>query len=167
MIPQIDSWRSWTVLGGVFPLDLTQLAASTLEHRLPRSEWLTWVDQINRSATGARRPSFGDYTIQHGKYVPAPKTPGSISVRYTLEDEYLILRGRKPDSAIGVGFDQYYGHARYLTATSDYYGPGFSAGDSFIDGKRTAAVSPGDRRQWLAAGINHHLTATVEQLRAL
>lgn len=163
-LPALNGWRSWTVLAGVFPLDLADLDADTLEYRLPREEWLTWRRQVVAAPPGARRPSFGDFTVQYGEYVPALKVPGSLSVRYTLETEFLVLRGRKPNAAIGVGFDQYHGHARYLTAKSDYFGAAFSAGDAFINGKCATGKGPGDRRQWLAAAINHHLTATVAQL---
>lgn len=164
VIPALNDWRSWTVLAGTFPVDLADLDANQLEYRLPREEWLSWRSQIVGASLKVRRPSFGDFTIQCGEYVPAVKVPGSLSVRYSLETEFLILRGRKPNAAIGVGFDQYYGHARYLTAKADYYGATFSAGDAFIDAKCATGVQPGDRRQWLAAGINHHLTATVAQL---
>jgi T4 beta protein len=165
-IPSLDEWRSWTVLAGVFPLDLTEMDANQLEYRLPRDEWVVWRSQILAASARVRRPSFGDFTIQYGEYVPAPKVAGSLSVRYTLETEYLVLRGRRPNAGIGVGFDQYYGHARYPTAKADYYGATFSAGDEFIKGKCATGVGPGDRGQWLTAGINHHLTATVAQLAA-
>jgi hypothetical protein len=166
LIPELAMWRSWTVLAGVFPLDLREFEAEQLEHRVEREEWTVWHHQLALAA-GWRRPSFGDYTIQYGEYAPAPKTSGSLSLRYTLGTEWLILRGRKPNAAIGVGFDQYFGHAHYLTAHPEYYGAGFSAGDAFIDSKRAAGVPTGGRTQWLAAGINHHLTATVSQLREL
>ena len=164
VIPALDEWRSWTVLAGVFPLNLVELDANQLEYRLPRDEWLAWRAQVTRSLSSVRRPAFGDFTIQYGEYIPAPKVAGSLSVRYTLATEYLVLRGRKPNAAIGVGFDQYHGHARYLTSKSDYYGANFSSGDSFINQKCVTGAGTGDRLQWLAAGINHHITATVAQL---
>ena len=165
-LPSISAWRSWTVLAGVFPKDLSQFSSDTLVHRWPREDWRVWREHVTNSPM-VRRPSFGDFTIQYGEFFESPKIAGSLSVRYTLDSEWLILRGKKANKEEGATYEQFHGHARYLCRQPLFFGRGFSAGDEFIASKQDAGVTPGNTKQWLAAGINHHMTAVVAQLEIL
>ncbi len=164
-LPNVSRWRSWTVLAGVFPRNLMEFKPDRLEHRVRREEWQVWLEQVS-SVNDVRRPAFGDYTIQYGVFVESPKIQGSLSVRYTLDEDWLILRGRQVNKEEGLGYEQFRGHARYLCRRPVYFGEQFSAGDQFIASKLAPDATTGNGPQWLEAGINHHLTTVVAQLVA-
>lgn len=90
LIPAQDSWRTITCLAGSFPEDLSRLSRGQI-HRLPRVEWRQWR---SLHSWPGRRPAFGDYAIQH----VVPKEPVAVpnysaSIRYTVENEFVVLRG--------------------------------------------------------------------------
>lgn len=164
-IPFLAKWRTWTVIAGVFPVDLTEFSASQQVHYHPRIEWTHFLSEI-AAGGNARRPTFGDFTTQHGRYLPSPAIAGSASLRYALSDRWLILRGEKPDVAKNGGYSQMYGHARLLQRMPEFYGAGFSWGDDVID-QCAPPIPTGNAGQWLAVGICHHMTVAVIGTRAL
>lgn len=166
LLPYLTHWRSLTVLGGSFPVNLSKLAANDT-HDLPREEWLKWRNESqgfgNRFSVG---PIFGDYTIQHPTYqepVPAPHV--SASIRYTSSDRWVVFRGEWIGKKNGSGCDQYPAWAQILVARPDLYkGAAFSFGDQYIMEKSLDGRKPGGPREWLRAGMNHHITFAVCQL---
>jgi hypothetical protein len=160
-IPSIDSWGSLTVIAGSFPKDLSRLARGET-HRLARHEWVQW--QALASWKG-RRPAFGDYTIQHPYFSEPPAFPNvSASVRYTLEDEFLVMRGEGVLNEGSPGYAQYNGWAQLLVDRPDYFGREFSAGDRYISERSINRDSTGTPRTWLQAAFSHHLTTTALQV---
>lgn len=160
-IPSIDRWNSLTVLAGSFPKDLSRLARGQT-HRLARHEWLHW-DELG--SWQGRRPAFGDYTIQHPYFSEPPVFPNvSASVRYTLENEYLVMRGEGVLNEGGPGYAQYNGWAQLLVEMPDYFGLEFSPGDRYISERSTDVGSTGTPKTWLQAAFSHHLTMTALQV---
>lgn len=164
-IPVPESWRSLTILSGDFPKDLRTFTKGTNEPRL-RRDWLRWCSEVSHS-TMPRSPTFGDYTVQFGRYVePKPGAIPSASLRYTLDDSWLVMRGEQP-TAEGPDESQYLMWARVLRDSPQWYaGPDFSAGDAFIAHMATGQHGFGTPSDWLAVAINHHITKTVRQLCA-
>jgi hypothetical protein len=163
-VAQIGEYASVTVLGGVFPIDLTKYDSKTALHKESRVEWLTWWREHGVTAAGQRLLAFGDYTTQHAHYKESPGVAGSVSLRYTTDDTTLVLRGKQADSAAGVGFDQMHGHCRFLTQHKDFSGATFSAGDHKIHCWREPQNGPGNPEQWRTASVTHHITHVVAQL---
>jgi hypothetical protein len=60
-IPFIRGWRTFTVIGGAFPQDLTGLSVG--EYLLPRVEWCLWKD--SQPTNPSRKATFGDYATLH------------------------------------------------------------------------------------------------------
>lgn len=90
LVPYLNNWRTFTVIGGSFSKDLTNFSVG--QHRHPRLEWQMWKNLVGNSKF--RKPSFGDYTTQHGIYIPTPERPNfSASIRYTCNDYWVIMRG--------------------------------------------------------------------------
>jgi hypothetical protein len=57
-VPHPTAWRTFTVLGGSFPRDLTGFRIG--EHEVPREEWLRWTHEIRNDRDRlSRLPSFG------------------------------------------------------------------------------------------------------------
>lgn len=169
-IPNLKKWRSFTIAGGVFPKDLTQFAAGDV-HRLDRLDLKLW--NTLRENQLPRVPSFSDYTIQCPDYEPV-NIPGSVSIRYTADENWWIFRGKKPGvinkktHEKGPGREQYIGHAKTLKNRSFYKGVDYSFGDAEI--ARIAApdnVKTGNPTTWLTIGINHHITLTAHQIASL
>ena len=130
-------------------------------------EWLRWQHEM---AIGkgrfSRIPIFGDYTIQHAMYREPVKYPHvSASIRYTTPDYWIVYRGEWLGKKNGSGSSQYPAQAQLLVERKEYSGPKFSFGDAFIMQKALDGSEPGNPEQWLTAGINHHVTLTVLQLR--
>jgi hypothetical protein len=146
LIPSLNSWRSLTCLAGTFPEDLSGLAAGRI-HRIQRYEWQHW--RALRSWPG-RKPAFGDYAIQHVLYKEPVAVPNySASIRYTDENEFVVLRGEGVLNERGPGFDQYNGWARMLTGMPEYFGPTFSAGDRYVSERAIDWNSSGNAQTWL------------------
>lgn len=162
-IPNLNRWRTFTFASGAFPVDLTKFRVDE-ENRESRLDWKNWSSSVV-SGGAFRMPSFGDYTIQHPIYKEGLSffTP-SASVRYTLPEEWLIMRGNK-------GKHQHYiAHAKILVGRKEFFGKNFSFGDNFIFEKslqKIPAKNPGNATNWLVAGINHHLECTAHQIASL
>jgi hypothetical protein len=161
LIPWVDSWRTLTVLAGSFPKDLSGLARGKT-HRLRRAEWRQWRDL---ESWPGRRPAFGDYSVQHVNFkepVPAPNP--SASVRYTIADDFFILRGEGIRNVGGPGPGQWNAWAQLLIEMPDFFGAGFSAGDRYIAERAANMDTNGTPQTWLQAAFSHHLTTAALQV---
>jgi hypothetical protein len=166
VIPNISKWRTFTVASGAFPPDLTALSVDL--HFIDRSDWNAWFDQRKKNLP--RKPSFADYTIQHPIYRdPVRGSNPSASIRYTLKDRWMIMRGQALRGKNTKGHAQYPAVARIVSGNPGFFGEGFSFGDRYIaeKGKNLNTKETGTPRTWLRAGINHHLVCTVSQISSL
>lgn len=166
-IPNINDWNSFTVISGAFPKDLSNLSVDT--HMIERSDWNKWFLQIDEGKL-ERNPSFGDYTIQHPIYTePIPGVNPSASIRYTLNDAWMIMRGQGLRGENSAGHAQYPANAQLLLKSQEYFGKDFSYGDAYIEekGKDVNTKETGTPRTWIRAGINHHIACVVKQLSNL
>jgi len=163
-MPLLSSWRTFTVACGSFPKDLSDFEKN-LQHELPRRDWLYWFDQIKSGPVLPRRPSFGDYTIQHPIYSePIKGGNPSASIRYTAENYWVIMRGEGLRNEGGPGFAQYWANASLLSGRAEFKGQGFSKGDEYIYKIGQQTKKTGNPQKWLLAGINHHLTFVPWQI---
>ena len=168
-IPNLKNWRTFIFAAGSFPEDLTECKLDEV-NLLPRIDWISWKAQINGSKM-RRKPAFADYTIQHPIYREVTQFyPPTSSIKYTLENEWMIMKGRKQK------FELYLANAAMLVENDRFYGAAFSDGDRYISEK--AAHFPvyiknplvkgtGSTETWLKAGINHHLTLVANQIASL
>jgi hypothetical protein len=162
-IPDLDKWRSLTVVAGAFPKDLANLGKNS-QHELPRNDWLIWK---NYAATAKSRiPSFGDYTIQHGVFEEheGKHFNVSASLRYTASEYWVIMRGEGVKNENGAGFDQFPAQAQLLLERTEFSGSQFSDGDSYIHKMAQQFTKSGHLKDWLVATFNHHLTFVAWQL---
>jgi hypothetical protein len=165
-IPNLLKWRTFTIASGAFPPDLTDLSVDL--HFKDRTDWNAWFDQ--RKSNLPRTPSFADYTIQHPIYKdPVRGSNPSASIRYTLENKWLIMRGQALRGKNTKGHAQYPAVARMVSEREEFFGENFSFGDRYIaeKGKDLNSKQTGTPRTWLRAGINHHLACTVSQISNL
>jgi hypothetical protein len=86
----------------------------------------------------------------------------SASIRYTVDDYWLIMRGQQGK------YEQYPANAQLITKHKDYFGKGYSFGDNYIFEKGSDLTGkPGNATNWLVVGVNHHLTCAVRQIADL
>jgi hypothetical protein len=166
-VPNQERWRTLTIAAGSFPLDLTRLSVG--DHRVRRTDWLGWLKLARSRGAHDRRPVFADYTIQHGLYREAPDRANvSASIRYTLSEDWLIMRGQALRGENTGGSAQYRSEAQWLCCKQGIFcGKDFSYGDNYIFERSVRTDEPGSPETLLRAGFNHHLTFVVRQLASL
>jgi hypothetical protein len=164
LVPNQEKWRTLTIAAGSFPLDLRKYSIG--DHHIRRTDWIGWRNLVRTQGTYQRRPAFADYTIQHGIYhEPPDRANVSASIRYTLSEDWLILRGQALRGENTGGSAQYRSEAQWLCAKQDVFcGQEFSYGDGYIFERSIRSDPPGSPETLLRAGFNHHLTFVVRQL---
>ena len=163
-LPQLSKWRSFIVLIGAFPIDLQKLEKNC-QHNLPRDDWLFWRDQMMTLPRDVRRPTFGDYTIQHPIYQEPPEHSNpSASIRYTHSEYWVIMRGEGLKNEDGPGHQQYRAEAQLLCDMDEFCGAAFSRSDRYIREVSRRSNNPGNPYTWLRAGMNHHMTFATRQI---
>lgn len=162
-IPRLRDWRSLTFLSGAFPKDLAKLEKNE-QHVLPRGDWECWQDLIDTAP--ARMPTFGDYTIQHGLFEEreGKHFNFSASIRYTTPSGWVVMRGEGVLNDNGPGYSQWPANAQLLCERGEFEGPGYSWGDTYMADMAAQTTKTGSAKEWLAAGINHHVTLVAKQL---
>lgn len=165
-IPRLSRWRTFTVISGAFPKDLTRLGKNS-QREPRRSDWLRWLEQIEKTKL-LRIPNYGDHTVQHPNYSPPKGKPNpSASIRYTARETWVIMRGEALRGDSSLGSAQYRAQAMLLTERPEFCGAEFSYGDKYIMQKREDRKNPGNPRTWICAGINHHLTLAAREVASL
>lgn len=165
IIPYLSRWRNFILSCGAFPKDMSQFSPNDgSKHQLPRTDWSTWFSLITSPNNKARLPSYADYTIQHPIFSDTSTFLPSANIRYTSSVNWVIMRGR---SLVDHGYEQYLGLARLLTKVKDFAGKNFSKGDQYIadKGNDMNAKGTGNPTTWLRAGINHHISFVVDQIK--
>ena len=173
-IPHLNKWQTLSVASGAFPPDLQGFQPGN--KKIPRNDWLAWKRTVSQGKNRLRKPSFSDYTIQYGLYKePVEGCNPSVSIRYTLDEEWLIMRGEAPrgratsdQTEIRPGREQWNSHAQLLCDDGKlFYGESFSWGDAFIRERSVNTENHGSPEIWLRAGINHHMTVVSRQIANL
>lgn len=165
-LPHPRAWRGVTMLAGSFPPNLIDFELG--DHVVPRLEWRKYRHLVEEWPAEQPVPGFGDFATQHAEF-QEPKIPcfPSLSVRYTRDDDWLVLRGSSYKNKEGGGSRQFIGHARFLAQQPWFSGAGFSAGDQYIAERTLPDATPGNHQTWLSASISHHLTLTAANLAAI
>lgn len=172
-ISNLKEWKSFIFADGSYPQDLSNCRKDEY-NLIPRNDWKNWNKQV-KTEWMSRIPTYADYTIRHPIYNESLQMfHPTASIKYALEDNWLILKGEKQR------FDQFLGHAKLLidSPNREFYGEEFSAGDKYISDKGKyyeeyarkkkqdpkKAKGTGNTEQWIRSGINHHLSVVADQL---
>jgi hypothetical protein len=163
--PVSASSRTFAVVAGSFPAQITSLNPDIYEHRLDRGEWSTWKEEV-AGANGDRVPVYGDYATQAATYAPSPGFPGSPSIRYTTADGYVVIRGRRGRVQDGIDYSQYIGHARYLRDRPYFAVPTLTLGDEYVLRIATEGNGSGNATTWRIASLQRHLELVANDMQA-
>jgi len=164
-IPHLDEWHTLTVASGAFPKDLQEYEPGM--RRIDRADWLAWR-RLLEGAGSVRKPSFSDYTVQYGRYVEPPDNCNpSASIRYTLPEQWLVMRGEGIMNKKGPGREQWPASAMLLCGRPEFCGSAFSSRDNYIYRVSNGEENHGSPETWIRAGINHHMTLVSRQIAGL
>ena len=160
-IPLLEQWRSLALAATGFPANLTGLPPAGLS-LIARLEWVLWRNVVSR-ARRLRLPAFADYGIAHvepSEVDPRIMRP-SASIRYTVDEAWLILKGR---NLRDHGYGQFHDVCRHLIQRPEYAGPDFSSGDRYIERCANDRTGTGNLTTWRRVGTSHHIAFVVSQL---
>ena len=165
--PNINEYKTLTVTASSMPQSLSECIKTGETDSISRDEMSLWLSVLQSEEKLKRIPAFGDYGVSHPDYVDLDgRTIGknlSPSIRYAIEDSWLILRGimfrKHPE-----GYKQYHDLSKDLVDRAEYYDEKFSWGDGRINKCATYQTGPGSMAQWVAHNTNHHIVATAKQV---
>lgn len=171
VVPAWPSWRTFSIVGCAFPLNLAKISAHT-HAVVERAEWKAWRDYLHAHRSELDRlPTFGDHAIQHVKGVEGfdPRLHAvSAAVRYALPADWLLIKGQS--TRVRPPSDQFPVLARRLVSgdlKAHFRGGGHCAGCLDIALAAQGAPKLGSAEAWRRLGTIHHLTVAAEQIAAL
>jgi hypothetical protein len=158
---QAGNWRTVTIIGTSMPDSFQGWLAGL--RTIPRLEWSLWQSLSNAGLP--YRIDYGDYAT-----IPVNPAPGGIawgfpiSVRYTLDGEFLICRGVNTAGLGGIDMNpQLINHAQQIVGYPQR-GPLASCwADTEIDTIAANSSGPGGLEHWVQLGVNRH----VEMVRSV
>lgn len=156
-----SEWRAIAVAATGMPDSVSSLQPDTV-HRIPRGEMTVWKSLLREGVP--RKLAFGDYGVTGAgtsQFDPTKMSPPGSKVRYTVQDEFVIVRRtrRQKGDVEGHGL-----LARKIRTLPDYSGRGFSWGDEYIDESAAGAKVSRRSSMWIAASTSHHLRFLLTQL---
>lgn len=170
-VPDHGSWRTFTLSACSFPQTMGIVDRNS--HGLvDRTEWIVWRDRVYaRRAELARVPTFSDCAIQHpvvAEGVDFRFIPMSAAVRYTLDEQYLLIKGES--NRIAPLKDQFPLLAKKLVyglLCSSFSGASHCKGCESVKAAADGAEGFGSLAVWRRPGTIHHLTKVLEGIAAL
>ena len=165
-LPFRGEWHSVIVAGTNFPDTLQgyETGVSSLE----RTNWLAWLEILTLAKKQKLPlPQFADYGIS-GVVLPPdfqPYMAMSANIRYTVKEDWLILRGKSVRGPLG--YEQFHKLCEILCDLKEYRGKDFSWGDAQIEKCAKREVGPGNAMTWRKVGTSHHIAFVLEQLANL
>jgi hypothetical protein len=162
-LPSPQSWRSVTLASSAAPRNYTALPVGRTE--VPRLDWQLWNAIIQSTRFTL---DYGDYGISHPDLTDPPgiaMARASVSVRYSADDSWIILKGTATTGARGRPMDQQYlAHARTLIRDPQFGGLQNCAGDDRIQLIACQSTGSGNRTTWVEIGVNRHISLVTARL---
>ncbi|HCX83610.1 MAG TPA: hypothetical protein DHV14_00395 [Micrococcales bacterium] len=157
-------WRTVAVAAGAFPSDLSGVQANTFGV-LPRLDKELWQN-LNRLDVG-RPLDFADYAVAHPLLPVGGAFAAPPQLRYTVDDAWLVLKGRRQDRR---GHAQFFDICRALVEREGAaFRPDLSWGDNYIwdaaHSVNSPVARPGNATTWRSIATSHHLAWVARSLR--
>lgn len=163
----IVKYRSLILASSGFPQTMLGIPSGSTQV-VPRVELQLWRKLAEVNPSVSRMPDFSDYGVVHPDLqdINPRVMRASAKIRYTLDDEWLILKGAGLHSH-PRRYKQYHDLSSQLTSDHRYMGANFSWGDSYIYDCASEAVSTGNLQKWVEIDTNHHITFVASQISSL
>jgi hypothetical protein len=160
---RLATFRSVTLAAAAAPKDRGALSRGV--NRVPRKDWLLW---------NAVRPhvpiqvDYGDYLTGHPDLTEPPgaaMAKATVSARYTLDTDWLIIKGWSTGGQHGLPMrQQYRSHATLIANDPGFLGvPGVWA-DAQINQASSGAQGTASRGKWSGFAANRHLSWVADRL---
>ena len=164
-LPDLDNWRSFTVIGTSFPVTMAEVPRGI--STVVRHEWIAYKRLIQKlKAKELRLPRFGDYGIAHPALVLKDMrfVKPNATVRYTVDDGWMVAKGQ---NVRDHSDDQYRELCRMVVNSGSFEGSSCSKGDKYIEDCAAGVASTGRLTTWRWVGTNHHLAKVVKDISSL
>jgi Beta protein len=166
-LPNLNDWRSLTVLSAGFPKGAGQFAKGM--NYIDRLDWLLYQQLIQTIGRGPRHPSFGDYVVAHPDPI-ADVDPrfmqSSGTLRYTAEREWLYPKGElfRGRGTSGYGAASIPPLASMIANDPRFLGATHCSTEQWIIDVANGIASGSNPEMWRRRGTHHHLRVVTEQL---
>jgi hypothetical protein len=161
--PNKGPWRTVTLASSAAPKDYSRLQVG--RNDVPRLDWQLWQ---HVHANFDFQLDYGDYGIAHPDLDEPPGVAmirASVSVRYAIEDNWIVLKGNPTTGAKGQAMaTQYLRHAKALHADQQFDGITGCTGDQRITQIAGQSISSGSRTTWVEIGVNRHVSLVANRL---
>ncbi len=158
-----QAWRSVTLAGSAAPKDMSALSLGA--NLVPRLDWQLWQATAPQQAY---QVDYGDFGISHPDMTEPPgyvMGKATVSVRYSLDDQWLVVKGRPVSGNNGIPMPaQYSSHAQTLSGAPGFGGLVGCWGDGRIGRITSSAGTPGSRQTWVEIGVSRHLSLVADRL---
>lgn len=170
-VPEHARWRTFTISACAFPPGMGGLKPHSHDV-LDRIDWTAWRDGLHaRRETILRLPSFSDGAIQHPMGVEGfnPRTMQvSASVRYTLQESWLRIKGQSLRNASGRSqFASLATRLVYGNLKNYFLGADHCEGCRLIKRAADGAPKLGSPLAWRRLGTIHHIAVVMQALARL
>lgn len=163
MAPMLLEFRSVTLAGAAAPKDNTSLVLGV--NRVARMDWMLWTSV---RATVPFRLDYGDYLTGHPDLTEPPgvaMASATVSARYTLDNSWLIIKGRASSGQNGVPMrQQYQSHAGVIVSDAGFSGVPNVWADSQIGLAAMGAPGMASRAKWSGYAANRHMSLVADRL---
>lgn len=163
-IPVPSPWRSITLSSSAAPRDHGELPTGRTD--VPRLEWAVWQGVV---AGGLRyQIDYADYSTITPNLTDPPgyvMSRATVSARYTIDNDWIILKGRPTTGRAGQPMHrQYRTHAQTLAADPHFGGLVGCWADDRIQQIAAGTHTSGGRPQWASYAANRHLSFIADRL---
>ena len=162
--PTYDEVRSLILIGTSFPASMGDIKGPS--QTVPRLEWKLYKKVVSNLPKNFPPPTFGDYAISSADMPKGDMRllKPSASVRYTVNDAWLITKG---NNVRDNGFEQFRERCGDVVTSGQAFPLGYSAGSDYVRGCHASTEKTGNLTTWRWVGTNHHITKVVDDLANL
>jgi hypothetical protein len=162
-IPNLSSWRTFTVAGSGLPASLSAVGQGVA--LVPRRMWDLWLG-LRKDPVLPRVPTFGDYGVAHWDTLVENPAFLKIVARilYTGPKNWVVARGRplRPH-----GYAQYHALAKLIAKHPHFCHKSCCASEPHIVNCAAGATTTGSPESWLRVATHHHLVYVMDQIANL
>lgn len=162
-LQQNHGWRSVTLSAAAAPKDHGGLPQGRSD--IPRRDWELWQKVAPKMPFNL---DYGDYCTSNPDLEEPPglaMVRATVSVRYTLDQSWIVLKGRPTKGNTGQPMErQYRAHARTLVSDPQFGGLTGCWGDQRIQQIASGAPGAGNRTTWVSIAVNRHMSLVADRL---
>ena len=170
-VPDHQRWHTFTVSACAFPKSMGGVERNS-HANVERADWVAWKTHLYGRRDGLQRlPTFSDCAIQHPEGVESFDPiimQVSASVRYTLEEDWLLIKGQSTRSRRpGEQFPALARKLVYGSLRPNYYGSSHCSGCELMKAAADGTSGLGSAVVWRQLGTIHHISVVTQRLAAL